>query len=1166
MKKSLCFSRVLNYYLVFMKYGIVINSLVFCLCNLAAAAPIYSQVKINQPVSIHLNKTTLAQALNILSARTGIKIAYRQQLVEKAKNVHLSSKAEPLSNVLSTLLNPNQLSYQVVDDMIIITKQERSDLLPSSIENLAVQQTEIRGIVTDGDGLPLPGVTVTVKGARTGTITNGQGAYSIMANENAVLVFNSISYVKQELAIQGRREINVRLLSSTSSLDELVVVGYGTVRKADVTGAVAKVNLEDAKKAPVRSLDEFLAGRVAGVQVSSVDGQPGSANNIVIRGNNSITQDNSPLIVIDGFPTENPDLNMINPDDIESIEVLKDASATAIYGARGANGVLMVTTKKGKNGIPQLSFNAFYGTQNTINRFDMMSPYEFIKYQIERNPNAADSTSPAGLYLRDGKTLEDYRNVEAIDWQHQILRNAPFQNYSLSLNGGNDNTRYSVSGSINDQDGVIINSMYKRYQGRMVIDQKVSNKLKVGINTNYSYLQKSGISPSESGGNVATTLLYSVYGSRPVNAQRDAAGIEDELFDPSIDLTTDYRVNPIINQQNLVRNTSSKNLMANAYAEYAILPELVLRITGGVYDTQTEFDAFNNSNTLYGSVRTTWGASYGVNGYVQNRQSSSWVNENILTWSKSIQQKHNFNVVAGVTEQGGKSSAFQFGASNLPNEALGLSGLDEGSLLPVRTIANSSNWRMMSFLARANYNYQSKYYLTASYRADGSSKFPVSNRWAYFPSAAVSWRIINEDFMKVLPVVSDAKFRMSYGKTGNNRVSDYGYLPSYGLPIQNTYVFNNNYQSSIIPLAPGNNNLKWETTEQYDMGLDLGFFKDRLTFTADVYHKKTFDLLLNATLPYSTGYTSAFKNIGSMQNRGLELTVGGNPIQTKDFNWSASFNISFNKNKVLELTEGQQSLTTAIIWDNNWQSLPAYVSQVGQSVGNMYGLVWDGIYQISDFNRNAAGVYTLKNEVTTNGNTRERIQPGDIKYKDLNGDNLVDASDYTVIGRGLPKHTGGFNNTFTYKGFDLNVFLQWSYGNDIQNINRLVFEGNAFNKVYLNQFASYEDRWTPENTDSKNFRTNGFYGGGYSSRTVEDGSYLRLKTLALGYTLPKTVLKRLKIANIRVYASAQNVLTWTNYSGSDPEVSTYNSVLTPGFDFSSYPRARTMVLGANLTF
>jgi hypothetical protein len=369
-----------------------------------------------------------------------------------------------------------------------------------------------------------------------------------------------------------------------------------------------------------------------------------------------------------------------------------------------------------------------------------------------------------------------------------------------------------------------------------------------------------------------------------------------------------------------------------------------------------------------------------------------------------------------------------------------------------------------------------------------------------------------------------------------------------------------------VPTAFGNADLKWETTSEINIGLDLAFLKNKITFTAEAYRKKTKDLLLFATLPLSSGYSNAFKNIGSVQNEGLEFTLNTSNITRKNFSWITSFNIAFNKNKVLSLTANQESLTSSITWDNGYQSIPAYVAKLNNPVGLMFGYVWDGVYQSDDFYKNTAGAYVLKDNVPTNGNTRANIQPGDIKYKDLNGDGVVNSADYTIIGNGTPKYTGGFSNNFTYKGFDLNIFLQWSYGNDLLNTNRLVFDGNALSKTNLNQFSSYNRRWTPDNNTSNVFRTNGFFGGGYSSYLVEDGSFLRLKTVALGYNIPEKLLRRAKIKSFRIFAAAQNLVTWTNYSGMDPEVNTYNSALTPGFDWSAYPRARTITFGANISF
>ncbi|MET3115684.1 TonB-linked SusC/RagA family outer membrane protein [Pedobacter sp. CG_S7] len=1151
MKKSLFKNRVMHYCILTMKYSIIVSCMTFCFCSLAIANESYSQKILNNTVQIELKDVTLDAALQALSAKANIKFAYQDKMVRTSLQVNQNFSEVKLSQVLRKILTPYQLTYYMVDDVVVIIKQANQDV--------------IKGKVTDSSGTSMSGVSISIKGG-SGTYSDQNGNFSIKADADAILVFSYMGFIRQEVSIGKNSFINVKLIAEVSDLNEVIVVGYGTVKKSDLTGSVDKVNMKDALKAPVRSFAEFLAGRVAGVQVSSTDGQPGAGVNIVIRGNNSITQDNSPLYVIDGFPNENLDPNVINPEDIESIEVLKDASATAIYGARGSNGVIIITTKKGQEGPPIISFKTSYGIQNRLKNLDLMNPSDFVNYQLERDTNPTDTLSPTALYLGEGRTLDFYKTAPEINWQDLILRQAPIQNNSLSISGGNAKTRYSVSGSLINQDGIIINSDYKRYQGRVTLDQTVNAKLKVGINVNYSNLGQTGISPSQSGGNAATTLLYSVYGSRPVTGVRDITGIEDDLFDPTVNLSTEYRINPVINQQNLVRKYSSRNLTANAYAQYAILPELVLRVTGGIFNTAGQYESFSNSKTLYGSRRTTWGASYGVNGSINNSENNSWINENTLTWNKKIND-HSINILGGVTEQAGNTSAYAFAASNLPNETLGIRGLNEGLPIPLGTVATASLWRMSSFLGRANYNYKSKYYVTTSFRADGSSKFSPENRWGYFPSAAVSWRLIEEGFMKNIRAVSDAKIRLSYGLTGNNRVSDFAYLSTAGLPIYNTYIFNNVYNSSLVPLTTGNKDLKWETTSQFNAGLDLGFLKDRINLTADIYRKKTYDLLLNASLPFSMGYTNAFKNIGSMSNEGLELSLNAVPVQTKNFSWTSNINIAFNKSKILSLTEGQEYLTSAINWDNNWSTLPAYISKVGMSVGNMYGFIWDGVYQYDDFDKNTtSGAYVLKDGITTNGNTRSLIKPGDIKYKDLNGDGTVNASDYTAIGRGLPIHTGGFNNSFTYKQFDLNLFFQWSYGNDAMNVNRLVFEGNVFNKPYLNQLTSYNNRWTPENTNTDLYRTGGFFGGGYSSRTVEDASYLRLKTVAFGYNLPAKLSTKLGIRTFRIYTSAQNVITWTKYSGVDPEVSNYNSVLTPGFDFSSYPQARTIVIGANLTF
>lgn len=1019
------------------------------------------------------------------------------------------------------------------------------------------QKRTVSGVVRGAENAPLEGVTVTLKGTTTTTRTNAQGAYSLsVSGNNSLLVFSSVGYDEQTVNAGTKTSVNVTLNTRSAVADEVVIVGYGTQRKKDVTVSIEKVNMNDLNKAPVRSFDEALAGRVAGVQVTSSDGQPGSPTNIVVRGNNSITQSNSPLYIIDGFPVEGANNNILNPQDIESIEVLKDASATAIYGSRGANGVIIITTKKGKEGPPVISFTTSYSFQDATKKIKMMSPYEFVRFQIERDTSAA---GPTALYLTNaGKSLEDYKTYPALDWQSKVEQTAPMQNYTLSLSGGTATTKYIISGSVLDQDGIIINSNYTRYQGRFQLDQKVGSKLSVGLNANYSYLKQSGVTIASSTNSGTTNVMYGVWGYRPL--QTSGLELSDLLFDPAVNTSNDYRINPYINLQNAVNNNFTKSLLANVYADYTITPELKLRVTGGVRTNDTRTDIFNNSKTQRGNPVTQ---ANGVNGSITYGQNNSLLNENSLTWNKRINSQNSLTLVGVASVQKGVTNSYGTSATQLPNEELGLNGLSQG--IPQSITSGASEWTLASFAGRLNYNLMSRYYLTASYRADGSSRFAPGKRWGYFPSVSLAWRFTGESFLKKQQVLSDGKLRIGYGANGNNRVSDFAYLSIIALPTANAYTINNSVLRGAVPTSIGNADLKWETTTDINLGLDLSFLQGRISLTTEAYRKKTKDLLLNASLPTSSGYSSAFKNIGSVQNEGLEFTLNTTNVRNRKFSWTSNFNIAFNRNKVTGLNDNQEALTVAMPWDNNWNSVPAYLAKLNNPLGLIYGYVWDGVYQYSDFNKNTAGGYVLKDNVPTNGNSRSSIQPGDIRYKDINGDGVVNSSDYAVIGRGIPKFTGGLSNNFTYRGFDLNIFFQWSYGNDVLNVNRLVFEGNALTKTNLNQYASYVDRWSPDNQDAKLFRNKGFFGGGYSSLQVEDGSYLRLKTAALGYTSAK-VLNRLGIKSFRIYVAAQNLYTWTNYSGLDPEVNVYNSALTPGFDWSPYPRARTLTVGANINF
>ncbi|WP_207514084.1 TonB-dependent receptor [Longitalea luteola] len=1122
---------------------------------LAACLQVHA-IGFSQKLSLTRRNASLDQVFKDIRKQTGYLFFYDLEWLQKAKPVTIDVKDATLTEVLDLCLTEQPLTYSIVDKTIVLRlKDEPKRVVISSNAVFGDVRGQVRNAQTKE---PIEGVSITVRGQSGGTRTNAKGEFILRNIEpGAVLLFSYVGFTTLEMKVNDlNRELNVQLEIDSKGLENVVVVGYGTVKRKDLTGSVSQVSMEDMSKAPVRSFEEALAGRMPGVQVASTEGQPGAATTIIIRGNNSLTQDNSPLYVIDGFPIENPDNNILNPNDIESIDVLKDASATAIYGARGANGVIIITTKKGKDGPPVVRYSGYYGLQQNNKTIPVMSPYEFVKLQMEQGVSDINDT-----YLANGVTLDDYKDVQAVDWQKKLYRDASMMDHSLSLTGGTARTKYSVSGELFDQDGIIINSGFKRYQGKMSLDQIINDKVKVGGYVLYTNTKRTGMIPSSQSNSSMNNLLYSVWGYRPVTPLRPNKPVngdyQDELFDDMVNPTTDYRMNPIVIAENEYRLRNVNNLIANAYLEYAILKNLKLRVTGGINSNMQRADAFNNSKTRSGNPSTV----YGMNGSIMYYETMNWLNENTLSFDKRFNSDHRINAVAGLTMQGNHYESNGTSANQLPYESMGLLGLGLGVPQPVYPVL--TEWTLVSALSRVNYTFKDRYLFTASFRADGSSKFREGNKWGYFPSGAVAWRLINEPFMKDISFLSDAKLRASWGITGNNRVGEYATYPEVDFPIGAYYSFNNVLQQGAVLSSMESKDLKWETTAQTDIGFDVGFFNQRLSLTVDYYKKVTSNLLLNAGLPPTTGYPSAMKNIGKTSNEGLEFGLSSVNINTHDFVWNSSFNISFNKSKVVALAENQESIVSNMNWDSWYASIPLYITKMNQPLGQVYGYIHDGVYQYEDFTTLANGKYLLKDNVTTNGNTRSAIQPGDVKYRDLNGDKVVNDFDRTVIGRGFPVHIGGFSNNFKYRGFDLNIFFQWSYGNDLINANRLNFESG--NKTYLNQYQSFQARWTPENTNTTMPRAGGQYGYAYSTRIIEDGSYLRFKTAALGYTLSSKLLRNIKLKSCRVYVAAQNLYTWTKYSGSDPEVSIGYSALTPGFDYSSYPRARTVTVGLNLS-
>ncbi len=1019
----------------------------------------------------------------------------------------------------------------------------------------------VKGTVTDSSGEPLAGTMVIVKGATNGSMADADGKYSIEVNSSDVLIYSMMGFVDHEVTVGKNTEIDVILKTDAVALEEAMVVeiGYGGQARKDLTGTVSIVKMDDVIKAPVMNFDQALQGRMAGVSVSSADGQPGSDMEIVIRGANSLTQSNAPLYVVDGFPMEDFSSAPINSNDIESLTVLKDASATAIYGARGANGVIIIETKKGFEGRPVITYNGTFGFQMATKKMEMMDAYEFVEYQIERKPSNIDT------YLTNpGLTLEDYKKFgKGTDWQDEMFRVAPIHMHNLSMTGGTKATKYSVSLSAADQQGVLLNSGYQKYQGRISLTQQLNKKAKVTVNASFTqdktYGQTSA-SALTSNNAYASYLMYRIWGYRPVTPEGMIE--DDELFDEEDGGSGTSAMNPLLSTQNEDKVQRRVTFITNAKLQWDIIKGLRLSVSGGYSRFLNLNTEFNNSMTYKGYPHSN--NALGVNGLNTNWHRSSWVNENTLTWDKGWNKdKHKLSTVIGFTLEGFRSEKYGYTSKFIPIESLGVSGMDNG--LSDKLVAELSRNTLMSGLARINYNYRSRYLVTASFRADGSSKFAPGKRWGFFPSGAFAWRISKEDFMKRVRFVNDLKLRATWGLTGNNRVGDFSRWPS--MDMTDYYAFDTGSPGeAMTPVGMGNRQLTWETTEQIDLGLDLRVLKNRVSLTVDWYQKVTRDLLLNANIPTSTGFASVYKNIGKVRNRGLEVSLSTINIRTRDFEWTSDFNISFNRSKVLELAEGEMNYLSKVNFTGDFKNTYLYIARVGEPMAQFYGMQWDGVYGYDDFNLDNSGKYVLKSNVPTNGNSRENIQPGDIKYVDQNGDGVVNDQDMVVIGRCEPLHVGGFNNNFSYKGFSLSVFLQWRYGSDIMNANRIMFEGNYSNKS-INQFKSYVDRWSPTNTDSRNFRVGGRGPNGvYSSMTIEDGSFLRLKTVQLSYTFPEKWMKKIHLETLQLFISGENLCTWTAYSGLDPEVSTHNSALTPGFDYSAYARNRIFTGGVKIVF
>lgn len=1007
-----------------------------------------------------------------------------------------------------------------------------------TLQAVWAQGQQVSGRVTSQeDNSTLPGVNVLVKGTSNGTTTDADGKYALNVDDpNGTLVFSYIGFTSEEVPIAGKSTVDVTLLPDIQSLNEVVVIGYGTQKKKDLTGSIASVSGDQIKQVKVASLDQALSGRAAGVQVTQSSSAPGGGVQVRIRGGNSINASNEPLYVIDGIPifpsnsTFSPGtsgggqpqnaLANINPGDIESMEILKDASATAIYGSRGANGVIIITTKRGKAGRSNVDIESYYGVQQVAKTLDLLNARQFAELRNEADANAGRAAT---------FTPEQIAGFgDGTDWQEEIFRVAPIQNHQITFSGGNEGTRFAVSGNYFDQQGVIINSGFQRGTFRANLDKKITDKFNVGNSLQLSRtINNQAVEGITRGGVVNAALVFT-----PTLPVYDDNGVY--TFDNSAVPGQQQVGNPVADANETIYKVVSNRVIGTFFADYTFIDGLVLKLQGGM-------DYNSARRDFYAPSTINRGRNDGGVASAETKDVVTPIFTGTLTYTKSFTENHQLNLLGGYETQSQTQQFLQGNANRFVTDANETNDLASGQV-PGTQNTGKSRWRLDSWFGRANYTLFNRYIITFTARADGSSRFGAGNKWAFFPSGAVKWRISEEAFIKNLNVFSDLGIRTSYGLAGNQEIALYQSLAALS---RAGYPFGTDTRQGYAPSRIANPDLRWETTTTFDVGLDVGLLQNRITFTADYYVKETDDLLLSLDLPRTTGYNDFFENIGSQRNRGFEFTVNSQNL-TGAFTWSTSANLSLNRNELLSLGPGE---TERLVGngDGHLQIPSPYILRIGEPIGAFYGRTTNGIWQIGEEDLIAA--------------TDPTAAPGEIRYVDNNGDGRIDNGDRTIIGLAQPDFVYGFTNNFSFKNFDLSVFFQGVQGNSVWNVNRHELEN--LNGSANNSTKSLE-RWTTSNPSNTmpSAKTRPFI---FSDRQIEDGSFLRLRNITLGYNLPVSKLNIKWLQNLRVYASGQNILTFTSYTGYDPEVNANGqSNLSLGTDRGSYPLAKMYTFGINL--
>jgi TonB-linked SusC/RagA family outer membrane protein len=994
----------------------------------------------------------------------------------------------------------------------------------------------VSGTVKDSAGAGIPGVTVKAKKAAGTAVTDANGRFTITVKDSAaVLEFSAVNYALAEVPVNNQASLQVTLLPLTGKLDDVVVIGYGSVKKSDLTGSVATVKASDLQTRPVSSLNQNLSGRATGVNVSSNSGRPGGRANIRIRGTTSISISNNPLFVIDGVILNTADLqngstpiDYINPNDIASIEVLKDASSTAIYGARGANGVILVTTKRGSTSGGKLAYDVDLSVGKVPRKLEVLNAEEFLKVEETAYANAAKydpigwasgtkyvdpRTKRTNPKLFDGQGRPLYNT----NWQDLMFRNALTQNHQLAFTNGNDKGSYGAFLNYRNENGVVRGSAQKRFAGRFVFDSQIKDWLKVGGTLGYTDQNEKQIDELGAGGIVvmrqvleALPIIPAKYADGTWASNRDYPGMEGGD-------------NPLRLIEDRLYYLRTQTLLGNMYSDIHLAKGLDLKSVIGV-------NVINQRRDYYADRDLKYISDLGNASIINNRY-NSWQFENYLTYNRRFRDIHAVTAMAGISWQRVDRFENIANAQNFTDNFYRFYNLGAGAT-PQPSSSFGQAYSLQSYFARVNYGLQNKYLLTVTGRMDGSSKFGPANRYSFFPSAALAWRVSDENFLKNSRVISNLKLRTSYGNIGNSEIPAYRYFPGMtSYPV----IFGGNRVIGIGIDRMSNQNLKWEKTEQFDAGVELSLF-GRVNIEVDVYRKKTVNMLLDAPVPTSSGYTSVTQNIGSMENKGIEFAVNTTNISTRNFSWNTLFNISLNKNKVLALAGGSD------IFVGNT------VVRVGEPVGSFFGYVSLGTWGTHEADK--AQQYGLK--------------PGDIKYQDLNNDGKINDKDRTIIGRGIPNGFGTFSNTFRYKAWSLLIDLQFMYGNDVLNRSIHSLEDR---QGIANSYKTVLDAWTETNQNTPIAQVRpiaAYYTTNNDSHKVTDASFIRGRNLLLSYTFPRTITSRLKLERLRAFASVQNFFVATRYKGYDPEVSNSGAAFDQGVGLYDYPRPRVFMFGLNV--